>query len=111
FFHLLTSKRDVPVTRNILRALPLVLTLAASGSVFGQEYLRATDDPDNVKNKIFTKKGRVELNLPDVGFVMNQAFITTYLIHGGISYYTSEEWGYGLEASFGLNQDKSERDC
>lgn len=99
------------MTRKILRALPIIVAMSFSSPLLSQEYRRATDDPDNVKDKIFTKKGRVELNLPDVGFVMNQAFITTYLLHGGITYYKDEEWGYGIEASYGLNDDKYERKC
>ncbi len=75
------------------------------------EYRRAVDDKDNVKDKLFTKKGRVELNLPDLGMVLNTAFVDTYLVHGGITYYRSEEWGFGLEGSMGLNRDRDEREC
>jgi outer membrane beta-barrel protein len=89
-----------------------LLFFVCSSAANGQElYKRATDDKDNVKNKKFTKKSRLELDLPDVGFILNQSLVTTYLIHGGLTYFKDEEWGYGFEGSYGFNQDEDERTC
>jgi outer membrane beta-barrel protein len=76
-----------------------------------EDYRRATEDPDNVKNKLFTKAKRVELSLLNFGSIINQSYLTTYLTHGGLTYYTSEEWGFSLEGSYGFNVDKNERHC
>jgi len=74
-------------------------------------YKKATEGEDVIKNKLYPKKGRVELNGPNVGLILNQSYIDTYLINGGINYFWSESWGLGLELSFALNKDRAERDC
>jgi outer membrane beta-barrel protein len=74
-------------------------------------YRKSTEGDDVVKNKLYPKKGRIELNLPDVGVVLNQSYVTTLLIHGGINYYFSEVWGFGVEGVFASNKDKDERAC
>jgi outer membrane beta-barrel protein len=80
------------------------------GGVQAQD-LKAVETQENVRPKRFTKDGRVELNLPDLGFIMNQAFVNTYLIHGGLNYYTSETFGIGIEGTYAINQDRPEREC
>jgi outer membrane beta-barrel protein len=75
------------------------------------EYRRAVEDKDNVKEKQFTKKSRFELNLPNVGWILNTAFVDTYVIHGGVTYYRSEEWGFAVEGAMGINRDRDERKC
>jgi len=89
----------------------LFTLVSANSTLHAAEYLRATEDPDNVKRKEFPKKKKIELDLPDVGIILNQAFINTFLVHGGITYFKNEEWGYGIEASMAMNQDKAEREC
>jgi outer membrane beta-barrel protein len=64
-----------------------------------------------VMKKDYPRDKRIEINGPDVGIVLNQSYINSTLIHIGANYYTSEVWGFGLEAAFALNQDKSERTC
>lgn len=100
-------------TRLFLKILcaGILACTCATAHAADDDYQRATDDTDNVKEKLFTKKGRVELSLPDMGFVLNQSFITTYLLHVGATYYTSEEIGYNLEFSYGYNKNASEREC
>jgi outer membrane beta-barrel protein len=92
-----------------LLILPLLLT---SFSVFGQSYKKATRaDDDVVKNKLFPKKGRTELSVPNLGVIVNQSYINSLIFHGGINYFWSEEWGIGAEGLFSFNSDKNERAC
>lgn len=98
---------------RLILALGFCLVAQAQVDDFTEEgeYRRATEDKDNVKEKLFPKKGRIELNLPNFGYVLNTAFVNTALLHGGITYYRSEEWGFSVEAAFGLNADRDERTC
>ena len=74
-------------------------------------YKKATEGEDVIKNKLYPKKGRVELNGPNLGLILNQSYIDTYLINGGVNYFWSESWGMGLELSFAMNKDRYEREC
>ena len=74
-------------------------------------YRKSTEGEDVVKNKIYPKKGRIELNLPDIGIVLNQSYIQTLIFHGGVNYYFNEVWGFGVEGVFASNKDKDERAC
>jgi outer membrane beta-barrel protein len=74
-------------------------------------YKKATEGEDVIKNKLYPKKNRVELNGPNLGLILNQSYIDTYLINGGINYFWSESWGMGAEITFALNKDRYERDC
>ena len=86
-----------------------IMTPAVFAGVGG--YKKATEGDDVIKNKAYPKKGRVELNGPNVGLIMNQSYVNTYLINGGINYFWSESWGLGLEGYYALNSDKDERKC
>jgi outer membrane beta-barrel protein len=86
----------------------LLVTLEASA----QSYENATSDKDVVKNKLFPKTKKFELVGPDLGIILNESYVTTYLLHLGGTYYVSEEWGYGLDLGYAItNSDKSERQC
>lgn len=74
-------------------------------------YKKATEGEDVIKNKLYPKKGRVELNGPNFGLILNQSYVDTYLVNGGINYFWSETWGLGLEMSFAMNKDRKERYC
>lgn len=96
----------------------LLLSMAAlANSAVAQDgstsasYRKSTEGDEVVKNKLYPKKGRIELNIPDVGVVLNQSYINTFVFHGGINYYFSEVWGFGVEGVFASNSDKDERKC
>ena len=91
-------------------AFALILVSAAN-IASGAEYQKATEGNDVVRDKLYPKNGRVELNGPDFGLILNQSYVDTYLVHGGINYYFSETWGAGGEFALGMNQDKGERKC
>lgn len=74
-------------------------------------YKKATEGDDVIKNKLYPKKNRVELNGPNLGLILNQSYIDTYLINGGVNYFWSESWGMGLELTFAMNKDRYEREC
>lgn len=74
-------------------------------------YKKATEGDDVVKNKLYPKKGKIELNGPNVGIIMNQSYVDSYIINAGLNYFWSETWGLGLDFSYVINSDRSERDC
>ena len=74
-------------------------------------YRKATEDDEVVKNKLFPKKEKVELEGPSIGGILNQSYVNTFLVGAGVNYYFSEMWGFGVEGAIALNQDKDARDC
>jgi outer membrane beta-barrel protein len=60
---------------------------------------------------MYPKDRRIEFNVPNLGFIMNQSYVNTLMISGGGSYYFSESWGLGVEIGIGSNSDKAERVC
>ena len=74
-------------------------------------YKRAIEGKNNVKNKNYPKKKRFELSVPNVGMVLNQSYIETFVLNVGFVYYFSEEWGFGLDYTTASNSDKGERSC
>jgi outer membrane beta-barrel protein len=89
-------------------ALLAALVLAAASPALA--YDKATDTNEVVLNKLFPKKGRVELDAR-LGVVLNSTFQQTFLGNAGITYFWSETWGFQLEGSAGLVSDKPERKC
>ena len=87
--------------------------LASGGSFLAraEEYQKSTEGSEVVKNKIYPHKQTIELNLPNVGAILNQSYVNTLLVNGGFAYNLSEEWGIGFDVAVGLNSDKDERYC
>lgn len=77
----------------------------------GMGYMKATEGNEVVLNKMYPKKRRVELNLLEGGFIMNQSFIDSYLLHGSLLYFPNEVWGFGIDGAYVINQDRFERYC
>ncbi len=98
--------------RLFLQIFCFVLAGAFTQSLLAQTFHNATDDKDVVKNKLFPKNKKFEIVGPDFGVILNESYISTYLLHLGGTYYTSEEWGFGLDLAFAMaNSDKFERTC
>lgn len=74
-------------------------------------YRRAVQSKDNVKNKLYPRKERFELSVPNLGIILNQSYVQTQLLNAGLVYHLSSEWGVGLDFSMALNQDRPERIC
>lgn len=87
------------------------LAFSFSNTSFAAKYRKATESDAVVKNKLFPKKGKTEVNGPNFGLILNQSYITSLIAHAGVIHYTSEEWGFGVEGFFSSNSDKSERQC
>ena len=96
---------------SVLSALVLSALLTPNLFAGVGGYKKATEGDDVIKNKLYPKQGHVELNGPNVGVILNQSYVSTYLFNGGINYFWSETWGLGLEMSYALNKDRPERDC
>lgn len=88
----------------------LVLILLSSSVGFAEEYRKAVETRDNVKNKRYPKKGKIELNI-NGGGIINQSFTDTFSIHGSLNYFFSEAWGLGIDFMKNFNSDRGERAC
>lgn len=64
-----------------------------------------------VMERKFTKSGRIEIQLPTLGYVLNQPLTESTLIEGGIEFHTSSKWSFGATIGFFLNSDRDERRC
>lgn len=97
---------------QVIRVWTLALVpFVVSKQLGAQSYQRAADSNEVVKRKIYPKDGRVELSFPNIGFIMNQSYVNTFLISGGVNYFFNETMGIGLDVAFGANSDKDERYC
>ncbi|NRA65194.1 MAG: outer membrane beta-barrel domain-containing protein [Pseudobacteriovorax sp.] len=93
-----------------LSLLSLNLCFSDHGFAAGA-YRKATEGGDVVKDKIYPKFETWEFSVPNFGLIMNQSYVNTYLVSGGINYFFSETWGFGLDFTIGSNSDKGERFC
>jgi len=91
--------------------LLLVVSLLGTSLLHGQVYYRSEESKELVQKKIYPKQGKLEITLPDIGIVLNEAFIDSTVFHAGVIYHLSETWGLGLEGIYSSNQDKPERYC
>lgn len=101
----------MPYSHVITRCLFLCVCLLATPLTQAKIYYRSDESPELVQNKLYTKANRFELNLPDVGIILNQAFIDSTVLHGNALYHISETWGFGIDVLYASNQDKPERYC
>ena len=96
------------------RLLLAVLLLCLSTPVWGrkarQGYRTAIEGQAMVLRKLFPKSNRLEVSA-NFGGILNQSFVDTMILHGGVSYHFSEEWGLALEGAMAINQDRAERTC
>jgi outer membrane beta-barrel protein len=99
------------VRLRLSAALSLCIPLAAALlPETGLAYQKAVDTNEVVMDKLFPKKGKTELDV-DAGVVLNSSYVQTFLVGASLTYYWSEEWGFGVTASAAVNQDKPERQC
>ena len=91
----------------------LVAAMALSGTALAGPggYKKATEGDDVVKDKMYPKKGKLELNGPNLGIIMNQSYLDTYIVNAGINYFPTEVWGFGAEFTYAMNSDRGERTC
>jgi outer membrane beta-barrel protein len=90
---------------NFLVSLPLLLC-----DETGFSYEKATEGSEVVMRKLYPKNRRLELDAK-LGFILNQSYLNSILLNGGLSYFFSEEWGFNGELTIALNSDKPEREC
>ncbi len=100
------------MTRTLLARIFLGLLLLSKVARAESEYEKALKgERDVLKYKLFPKEGRFEFNIPDVGMIMNQAYVFSYVGHASVNYYWSEKWGISVEGLIAQNSDKNERYC
>ncbi len=98
--------------RQILSLLITVPLLGGTNLLAqGNDYKKATEGKEVVMGKLYPKNERFELSLPEVGIIMNQSYVNTLLFGGGATYFTSENFGFGISASVASTSDKTARTC
>jgi outer membrane beta-barrel protein len=101
----------IRLTKALFFLILLNLSFLSSFTLFADPYRKAIETDENVKNKLFPKDGLWEFSGPSFGTILNQSYIDSYLIHFGLTYFTSERWGLSLEGAYAINTDKPERYC
>lgn len=97
----------------MFRLLLFSLLVFVAAEVQGRKrgYRKATEGQVVVLDKLFPKTRNLEVSA-NLGGVINQSYIDTFLLHGSLGYNFSEVWGITLEGLFAVaNQDKKERAC
>ncbi len=92
----------------------LVCLILFPYSAFAQtsgSYRKSTEGDEVVRNKLYPKEKKIELNLPNFGYIMNQSYLSTIVTGGGVSYFFSEAWGINFDFMYAINQNKDERTC
>ncbi|MFK7823481.1 MAG: hypothetical protein AB8G05_04960 [Oligoflexales bacterium] len=101
-----------PKNLNLSGLFFLFIFLGDLAFAQSKRFRKATEDDDVViKNKLFPKKKKIELAGPDIGLILNQSYVQSFVLHANINYYFNEEWGFTLEGAMAINSDKSERYC
>lgn len=105
--------RDQKIRGTWRHAAAFTAALVFSGAALAGPggYKKATEGDDVVKEKMYPKKGKLELNGPNLGIIMNQSYLDTYIVNGGINYFPTEVWGFGAEITYAMNSDRAERKC
>ena len=80
----------------------LISTSAGFAETSGS-YRKSTEGDEVVRNKLYPKDKRLELNIPNFGYIMNQSYVSTYVTGGGLSYFWSEAWGINFDFLYALN--------
>jgi outer membrane beta-barrel protein len=76
----------------------------------GRGYNKSTEGGDVVKNKIYPRSSKFEID-GEAGMILNQSYINTFLIGATGNYFLDETWGFSLGVAIGINSDKAERTC
>ncbi|MFK7871876.1 MAG: outer membrane beta-barrel domain-containing protein [Oligoflexales bacterium] len=76
-----------------------------------EPYRKAVSGDVVVLPKLFPKKKKLELSALNVGVLMNQSYVDTVVLNGGVGYHLREDLGFNVEASLFLNSDRAERTC
>ena len=101
-----------PKDIKLISLLCLCFFVCEGAFAQSKRFRKATEDDDEVvKNKLFPKKKKIELAGPDLGLILNQSYIQSFVLHANLNYYFDEEWGFTLEGLLALNADKAERYC
>lgn len=77
---------------------------------FSASYKKATEGKEVVLDKLYPKKGKIEIN-PSFGAILNQSYMQSFLVGGSIAYFWSETAGLNVDFQMSLNSDKAERTC
>lgn len=93
-----------------LKTLSILLVFLMPNLGAGASYRKSTEGRDVVKNKIYPKRKKVEIS-PNFGYILNQSYIETQVLNMGFNYFFSENWGFGLDITKGMNSDKDDRWC
>ena len=98
------------LTKFIIVALCCYASIASAKRRKSRGYSKAVEGQAVVLNKLFPKAGRAEI-VSNFGGIINQSYINSLLLHGGLNYYFSEVWGMAVEGVYAFNSDKNERGC
>jgi len=82
--------------------------LSQTSPIFAYE--KAVEGDEIVLNKLYPKKGRVEVD-GKLGYVLNGSYTQTFLVGGSATYFWSEEWGFAGGLNIAIVGDKDERGC
>ncbi|MBC7658640.1 MAG: outer membrane beta-barrel domain-containing protein [Chitinophagaceae bacterium] len=98
------------LSRHFLWLVVSVFGLAQS-PLLAADYKKSTEGKEVVMGKLYPKSERWELALPELGIIMNQSYVNTTLLGGGLTYWMNENLGFSFSGSIAQNSDKAERTC
>lgn len=78
---------------------------------FAQGYEKAVEGNEVVKSKLYPRSQRFQLLVPQGGGVLNNSFVDTFLVGGGVTYHLNEWHAVNVGFLYGLNSDRGERTC
>lgn len=107
----ITRHQKIRGTWRHAAAVIAAVTLTETAFAGPGGYKKATEGDDVVKEKMYPKKGKLELNGPNLGIIMNQSYLDTYIVNAGLNYFPTEVWGFGAEFTYAMNNDRAERTC
>jgi outer membrane beta-barrel protein len=86
------------------------LFISASSIAYSEEEPDSAVETVEIKKKLFPKSKRLELGA-DFGKILNQSYVSSYLLHFNGTFYISESSGISIEYAMAFNKDENARTC
>ena len=103
------THRTTSIIYAVLMLFSYLFSPLFQSFAYGEETDTAVETVE-IKKKMYPKAKKFQLSA-DFGSILNQSYVSSYLVHFNGTYYLSETSGFTAEFALALNSDESARTC